>query len=80
MIFLCGEYAKKHFCIGTSNVSHYHAYCSSILCFGISLVDVKWIAGCSIEHTLTYLDVLVITWPRGLWLIYHPRARSARGR
>ena len=25
----------------------------SILCFCTSLVEVKWIAGCSIEHTLT---------------------------
>ena len=25
-------------------------------------------------------QVLVITWPRGRWLIYHTRARSARGR
>ena len=29
---------------------------------------------------LTGTDVLVITWPRGHWLIYHTRARSARVR
>ena len=29
--------------------------------------------GCTVQ-------VLVITWPRGRWLIYHPRARSDRGR
>ena len=52
MILLNGEYAKKHFqtfLISMRSVG--------ILCFCTSLVDVKWIAGCSIEHTLTPLDL-----------------------
>ena len=33
----------------------------SILCFCTAFVDVKWMAGCSIEHTLTHLPLLICT-------------------
>ena len=37
-------------------------------------------ASYSCQYINTQNHVLVITWPRGHWLIYHMRVESARGR